>query len=437
MASRIRIWMVCIGMVAGLSVLSMAQPSSSTYDANAQEATSAPALNAQKGGEDLTGPYEVDPDWPRPDLFPDGLTWGRTSSVWAETPDRIFVIQSGLVPLSWRELDGERLIGAQQATGMNMPFLRQINNAVHCGTPMQWGLDPTQWHCEKRPDGTLIDKLVEQRTGIPIEGARWEYCLVVLNREGEIVDTWQQYNHLFGHPHTVMINPYDPERHVWVVDAGSQQVYKFTNDGSELVMTLGENRVPSEERTGSKTHFGNPTGIAFTSNGDFYVSDGYRNARVVRFSEDGEYLSEFGRRGDGPGELNLVHSIAAYQDRIYIADRANSRIQVFDLDGQFIELWPDITFPLFIAVSEDEHLWVSDGRTNKMLKYTLDGELVYSWGTFGTLPGNIWGVHNFNTDSEGNLYTAEVFGGRVQKFRPKPGANPMHLMGQLVSPGME
>ena len=96
---------------------------------------------------------------------------------------------------------------------------------------------------------------------------------------------------------------------------------------------------------------------------------------------------------------------------------------------------PNIRFPLFIAVSRDQRIWVSDGYNNKIMKFSLDGRLLYSWGTFGHCPGDIWGVHGFNVDSDGNFYTAEVFGGRTQKFRPRKGALPPFLVGTLASPG--
>ena len=80
-------------------------------------------------------------------------------------------------------------------------------------------------------------------------------------------------------------------------------------------------------------------------------------------------------------------------------------------------------------ISNDQHLWVADGQTNKFLKYDLNGKLLHSFGTWGTFPGAIWGVHQFSVDSDGNLYAAETYGGRQQKFRPKPGADRAKLIG--------
>ena len=145
---------------------------------------------------------------------------------------------------------------------------------------------------------------------------------------------------------------------------------------------------------------------------------------------------EWGKPGDGPGEFNLPHGIAIdAQGRVYVVDRSNSRIQVFDLNGKYLDQWPGLRLPLYISVSKDQHVWVSSGRSNKMLKYDLNGHLLYSWGTFGAQPGHLWGVHSFDTDSEGDLYIGEVFAGRAQKLRPRKGADPKFLVGPLASPG--
>jgi sugar lactone lactonase YvrE len=105
------------------------------------------------------------------------------------------------------------------------------------------------------------------------------------------------------------------------------------------------------------------------------------------------------------------------------------------LNGKYIDEWRDIRFPVYHAISKDQYFWLSDGTNNKILKYDLTGQLLYSWGTFGERPGDFWCVHHFAVDSDGNLYTAEVFGGRPQKFRPRKGADPRTLIGPLVSPG--
>ena len=335
----------------------------------------------EKGGSEVTGPYEVDTDWPQP--IRADLTSGRTGGVWAVSPDLLFVIQTGTLPV----LEGPRMIGFGPA-----------RNAVD------------------HPDTDTS-----------------EFRLLAYDGDGNMVESWSQHNHLFVHPHSVKMSPYDPD-HIWVVDGRSESgvcaesVWKFTMDG-ELVMTLGEHGVPGND----ETHFAGPTDLAFLPNGDFYVADGYKNGRVVKFNAAGEYQSEFGTRGREPGQFTQIHGIAVDgEGRIYTADRGNQRVQVFDPDGNLLDVWPNIPFPMDLAVTNDGHVWVADGMVNKFLKFDLEGHLLYAWGTFGANPGQLWGTHRFSVDSAGNLYTAEVWGGRAQRFRPRPGADPEHLVGSFL-----
>jgi hypothetical protein len=138
----------------------------------------------------------------------------------------------------------------------------------------------------------------------------------------------------------------------------------------------------------------------------------------------------WGTAGSAPGQFNTPHAIATdKRRRVYVADRSNSRIQIFDENGKFLDQWPNISSPYTLRVSDDDRsVWVSSGTLNEFLQYDMNGKLLYHWGTQGTAPGDMWSVHQFSTDSEGNVYTAEVFGGRAQKFRPRPGADPAKLI---------
>ena len=338
-----------------------------------------------------TGPYEVALNWPRP-LQDTDYTWGRTASVLAVSADRVFVFQSGELPTL------ERPIGAGGAP---------IRPAASEGLDI---------------DGCTCAVSVRE-TGLK---GRWERILMIFDRNGDLVDSWERHNDLFVRPHTVKIDPNDPEGHIWIVEDGAHSIYKFTSDG-ELVMTLGEFRVSGEND--DPEHFNRPTDLAFLSNSDFVVSDGYGNTRVIKFDRDGNYLTHWGTRGTGPGQFNTPHGIAVDDnDRVYVSDRGNQRIQVFDANGGHLDTWPGIRFPLSIKMSADQYLWVNDGLTQKFLKFDLSGNLLYSWGTFGGEPGQLWGVHGFSVDDEGNLYTGSVWGGRAQKFRPRPGVNPALLI---------
>ncbi|PYR47800.1 MAG: hypothetical protein DMF89_17995 [Acidobacteria bacterium] len=336
------------------------------------------------GGEDETGPYHLVDKWPQPFARP-GYIWGSQGGVFAESPDRIFLLGRGELKLPGR-VPGE-FAGA-------------------------WGML-----------GSAIDPTPELRN-----------CVAIVDGSGKLIESWTQWDHLFQGgrgPHSIHINPYDPERNVWVVDDWRQQIFVFSNDGKRLVRTFGEAGV---EGTDEK-HFGRPTGIAWLPDGTFFVTDGYTNARVLKFDKNGTFLAAWGSRGTGPGQFQVPHAVAVDRTRrVFVADRSNHRIQIFDENGKFILTWRSIRSPEFLMMTVDNHVWVADGVTNKFLKYSLNGALQSSWGTYGTFPGGIWGVHQFSVDSDGNLYAAEALGGRTQKFQPKIDADSSKLIGLPVQP---
>jgi len=339
-----------------------------------------------KGGDDRTGEYTAAENWwkPAPD-HEDPWTWGQVSGVAVDTPDRVIVA-------IWGDRDAEN---------------------------------------RERPDGSNY--------------------LVVVDRNGDIIENWKQWDSISNKPHQVYISPYDPERHVWVVERGGgrdvhMQVLKFTNDGSELVMQLVDENHPTtraEARANPNPGpyaYGDPAVLAFLPDGSFYLGDGYWNSRIVKYDAAGEYLMEWGELGDGPGQFDLVHGLAVDSDRrIYVGDRSNNRVQIFTEDGEFIEEWPDISDPVGVFIDENHAVWVISARLNRLLKYNRDGELQYHWGVFGGtrggFPGGLSRPHQLDVDQDGNVYVASWDGGWIDKFTPKPGADPAKLIGRsLVLP---
>ncbi len=323
---------------------------------------SAPATLQEKGGDDRTGPYDVVANWPQPLAYAKpGYIWGSTGGVFAESSNRIFIANRGELKLP-----------------KELPF----------GFTGFWGS---------------------------------------FGGSGKAVESWTQWDYLFADgrgPHSVTMSPYDPEHNVWVIDDIHHQIWKFSNDGKKLLMTLGAR----DEAGNDGTHFKRPTDIAWLPDGTFFISDGYGNTRVAKFDKNGKFLMMWGTRGTGNGQLQTPHSITIDKNRrVYVADRANNRIQVFDENGKYLDQFPNIQQPYHIRVSDDGFLWVFSGPLDKFLKYDLQGHLLYAWGTHGTTPGLFWAVHEYSADTDGNLYTAEVFGGRAQKFKPRPGADPSHI----------
>ena len=275
--------------------------------------------------------------------------------------------------------------------------------------------------------------------------------LVVADRNGNIVERWTQWDSILNKPHQIYISPYDPDRHVWVVERGggrgvNMQILKFTNDGSELVMRLVDPDHPTtraEARANPAPGpftYGDPAVLAFLPDGSFYLGDGYWNSRIIKYNAEGEYLMEWGELGNGPGQFDLVHGVAVDRDRrVYVGDRTNNRIQVFTEDGDFIEEWPDISDPVGVFVDENDWVWVISARLNRILKYSQQGELQYYLGAYGGTRGGFAGglsrPHQLDVDQEGNLYIASWDGGWMDKFVPKSNADPSKLIGKsLVLP---
>ena len=269
--------------------------------------------------------------------------------------------------------------------------------------------------------------------------AKWEHCIVVADANGNIVETWDQWDKLLRRPHSVYISPYDPEKHVWVVDDNMQVIYRFTHDGKQLVQTIGTPEVEGADAT----HFNRPTFIDWLPDGTFFVSDGYTGTRVAKFDKNGKFLMDWGIKGNPPNEtrpgyMNNVHGVAVdpVSRRVFVNDRNNHRVQVFDENGKFLYDWKIDADPSslhLLYIGADRNIWTFDRSTHKLLKYDQQGHLLYAWGTLGMFPGALWGVHGMSVDQEGNLYVAEVDSGRVQKFVPKTGANPEFLVSKPVA----
>ncbi len=195
----------------------------------------------------------------------------------------------------------------------------------------------------------------------------------------------------------------DPDGNIWVVDAPGHVIYKMDPTG-RVLMELGSKGVAGATRT----TFNLPTDVAFGPGGDIYVSDGYGNARVVKYDADGHYLLEWGSRGTGPGEFGLPHNLQVdAQGRVYVTDRDNQRVQVFDGDGAFLNEWADIggnsaLFMTAAAADGAQHLWT--GGTLR----TLAGEAM------ATLTGGNGG-HGMTQTADGEVFVAQL-AGRVQKF---------------------
>lgn len=260
----------------------------------------------------------------------------------------------------------------------------------------------------------------------------------VFEADGGYAGSWGQAE-LSDRPHGITVGL---DGMVYCVDEDDHIVRKFTRSG-QLVDVIGSTAQPSDtgadwsipdlkSRIGSIARggppFNHPTKLAVAPNGDMYVSDGYANARIHRFSPSGELLSSWGEPGTGPGEFHVPHSLAiAQEEKLLVADRENDRVQVFTLDGRFLEEWTDVRRPSAIAVDRSGFVYISEmasplghqswvhGRVDKAFPARLSVldarggvQSRFAHGGHPCDPGNLLAPHGLAIDSSGSLYVAEI-----------------------------
>ena len=257
--------------------------------------------------------------------------------------------------------------------------------------------------------------------------------------------------------HSVKI---DKDDNIWVADKGSDMVIKFTPEG-RVAMVFGRKQEASDESTAPLKHLKPPlpavegmfrqvTDVAWDSSGNAYISDGYINSRVAKVDKKGNWVTSWGEPGSEPGQFMTPHSIAVdAEDRIYVADRGNRRIQIFDVKGKFLrQITIDVPFdpdakpaignkptspitgnqaqapgaPWAICITPPPHqiLYSSDGYPGRIYKLSLDGKVLGVLGESGKQPKQFGWIHEMACPSENVLFVAELLNWRVQKLILEP-----------------
>jgi peptidylamidoglycolate lyase len=239
---------------------------------------------------------------------------------------------------------------------------------------------------------------------------------------GKLLDSWGA--NLFIMPHGLTVDNND---NIWVTDVALQQIFKFDSSGN-LMMKLGEYRVEGND----SLHFNRPTDIAVCRDGSFYVSDGYRNSRVVKFSADGHYLFEWGSKGSKPGQFDIPHAIDIdRQGNVYVADRENKRVQMFDSAGHFLQQWADPSINKLYAVTINkttQQLMAVDYRVvfnlfvkgSDIIGFDKEGKVAGRFGRSGFYDGPVSRYHDIAADKDGNLYVGDILNNTIQKFKIIP-----------------
>jgi DNA-binding beta-propeller fold protein YncE len=286
--------------------------------------------------------------------------------------------------------------------------------------------------------------------------SRSAHPVIVFDRDGKFLTSWGEG--LFARPHGICIGPGDV---VYCTDDLDQTVRKFTPDG-KLLLTLGTSGRASD--TGVIGHdfrtikrigppFNLPTNLALAPGGELYVADGYGNARIHKFSADGRLLFSWGEPGSGAGQFHLPHGIAVdRQGTVYVADRENSRIQLFSPGGDFIAEWTDVARPCQVYVNARDAVYVAelgfraamwpgtsaptpDATGGRVSIFDRAGKLQARWGSGDNpcAPGDFLAPHDICVDSRGDVYVGEVVmsGGGKQGLVPPD----CHALQKFVSKG--
>jgi hypothetical protein len=277
--------------------------------------------------------------------------------------------------------------------------------------------------------------------------------LLEFGPDGKFLREIGHHLYAWSFAHTVKIDAHD---NIWVTDKGSDMVIKFTPDG-RVDMVFGRKQEASDEETAPLKHpnpplpaepgrFRQVTDVAWDAAGNTYISDGYINSRVAKVDKDGNWLKSWGERGTGPGQFHTPHSIALdAKGQVYVADRSNRRIQVFDGEGTFLRQFtidvpvppgakpaigavpdaaaiaagtmaPGSPWAICISPGPDQVLYSADAFPGRIYKLSLDGKLLGVLGQAGKQPKQFGWIHEMACPAPNVLYVAELLNWRVQKL---------------------
>src|SRR5690349_1755703 len=274
--------------------------------------------------------------------------------------------------------------------------------------------------------------------------------LLEFDRDGKFLREIGHNLYAWSYAHTVKI---DPQDNIWVTDKGSDIVVRFNPEGA-VSMVFGRKQEASDEGIGPLKEVQPPlppedgmfrqvTDVAWDSAGDTYISDGYINSRVAKVDKDGNWLRSWGEPGAQPGQFSVPHSIAVdAHDDIYVADRGNRRIQVFNTTGKFLRQFtidvpapadarpaignkptstigtmsPGAPWAICITPGPNQVLYASDAFPGRIYKMTLEGKVLGVLGKSGKQLGQFGWIHEIACPGENELYVAELLNWRVQKL---------------------
>ena len=270
---------------------------------------------------------------------------------------------------------------------------------------------------------------------------RGAHPMVVLDREGNFITSWGEG--LFNRAHGLHI---DTEDNLYCTDDGDHTVRKCSTDG-KVLLTIGIPNKPAPFMSGEPFH--RCTHTALSPKGEIYVSDGYGNACVHKYTPDGRLLMSWGEPGTDPGQFNVPHNICCDPDGwVYVADRENHRVQVFDGTGKFETQWNNLHRPngMCMAAGRDPLLYIGEGGPSGEINrdwpnigprvsiHTSKGKVLARLGKMhaGLAPGQFTSPHGMAVDGHGNIYVGELSGRSWARFSKDPQPKRLRVIHKLV-----
>jgi DNA-binding beta-propeller fold protein YncE len=289
----------------------------------------------------------------------------------------------------------------------------ELNDSFQLGTPTGIDFDSQGNIIVFHSGPTRTDWI----TPFPDDYITEETILIIDKDQGKILNTWGANRFIMPHGLTV-----DNQDNIWLTDVARNQVFKFSISGN-LLMVIGEEGVAGKD----SSHFDLPTDVAIDNDGSIYVSDGYGNSRIVKFSPKGEYLLEWGKKGIEHGQFHIPHSIDIDQNgNVYVADRENSRIQVFDTSGNFLWAWKNNNIGRIFSVKLDKHsntLFAIDyviqdsiPKGSDVILFNSKTEPITRFGRSGNYNGSTTWYHDIAISTEGRIYVVDILGRKIERF---------------------
>ena len=281
-------------------------------------------------------------------------------------------------------------------------FMRFGSDEIEFEIVKDWVKLPEGWSF-----GHVVGVDVDENDNVYVLN-RGEHPIIIFDKDGKFLKSWGEGEMTAGHGLHIEGNV------AYITDYKEHIVSKYTLDG-RLLKTWGTRGVPGEDGE----PFNRPTDVDVAPSGEIYISDGYVNARVHKYSTEGELLFSWGEHGKGPGQFDISHDVCIARDgRVFVADRQNHRIQIFTQHGEYIGELTGFKQPCSITIDKDDYIYVTELQQRFSI-LDSEGNLIARWGGEKSLePGLFMNPHCACIDSKGDLYIGETLeGSRIQKFK--------------------